>query len=75
MSRCDDYYMTHNTLETIDTSDESLMRYHYVSIAEQMGIARRPAEVKFRTDWYIIRRLGTHRPTVMDEIRKLLRRK
>jgi hypothetical protein len=44
--------------ETIDATDESLMRWHYTNFAQEQGIGRRVAEVQFRTDWDVIETFG-----------------
>lgn len=44
--------------ETIDATDESLMRWHYTNIAQDLGVDRRTAEVHFRSDWDHIEIMG-----------------
>lgn len=44
--------------DTIDATDESLMRWHYTNFAQEQGIGRRNAEVQFRTDWDHIETFG-----------------
>lgn len=46
------------TPDLIDATDESLMRWHYTNLAQDLGIGRRIAEVQFRTDWEEIEPFG-----------------
>lgn len=60
----------------IDTSNESLLRWHYTNVAQQeFDYTRREAEVEFRTDYYKVRKFPTHRESFFSAIRKLLRSK
>lgn len=45
------------TPDTIDITDESLMRWHYTNFAEDLGLTRREAELAFRDDWDKLRKL------------------
>jgi hypothetical protein len=44
--------------DTIDATDESLMRWHYTNFAQEAGHTRRTSEVWFRTDWDEIEPFG-----------------
>jgi hypothetical protein len=56
----------------IDNTNEELMRYYFVKLADPY-MGRREAELLFRNKWDIIRKFGTHRVTVFNKMEKLIK--
>jgi hypothetical protein len=58
----------------IDHTNEDLMRYYFVRLADEAGMLRRPAEVLFRDTWHVLsRKLSADREDTFRIMRNHLR--